>query len=118
MLSRFFIERPIFANVIAIVTMILGIVTLVRLPVEQYPQITPPTVQVVTTYPGANATVLAETVAQPIEQQVNGVENMLYVERCGAVAPPYRRSISAPIWTPRKSWSKTEFRRSPNCHKR
>ena len=62
MFSRFFIERPIFANVIAIVTVILGVVTLVRLPIEQYPQITPPTVQVTAIYPGANAKVLAETV--------------------------------------------------------
>ena len=56
MLSRFFIDRPIFANVIAIITAILGLVTVVRLPVEQYPEITPPTVQVSTMYPGANAT--------------------------------------------------------------
>src|SRR6266849_190616 len=78
MISRFFIDRPIFANVIAIVTIIFGIVTARSLPVEQYPQITPPTVQVTTSYPGANAQVVSDTVASPIEQQVNGVQGMLY----------------------------------------
>ncbi len=79
MFYRFFIDRPIFANVIAIVTMIIGAVCLVGLPVEQYPKLTPPTVQVTATYPGANAKVLADTVAGPLEQAVNGVENMLYM---------------------------------------
>ena len=73
MFSRFFIERPIFANVIAIVTMLVGGVALFGLPIEQYPAITPPTVQVTTSYPGANAEVVADTVASPIEQEVNGV---------------------------------------------
>ena len=79
MLYRFFIDRPIFANVIAILTMIVGGITLYGLPVEQYPSMTPPTVQVTANYPGANAQVLSDTVASPIEQAVNGVENMIYM---------------------------------------
>ncbi len=85
MLSKFFIDRPVFANVIAIVTVILGVVALYTLPIEQYPRITPPTVQVTTSYPGANAQVVADTVAAPIEQQVNGVEGMMYMSsNCSA----------------------------------
>src|SRR3954453_21355760 len=79
MISRFFIERPIFANVIALVTILLGAISVWRLPIEQYPAITPPTVRVTTNYPGANASVVADTVAAPIETQVNGVERMLYM---------------------------------------
>ncbi|WP_459557156.1 efflux RND transporter permease subunit [Lacunimicrobium album] len=79
MLSRFFIDRPIFANVIAIVTMLVGIVCLVGLPIEQYPTITPPTIQVTANYPGANPQVLSDTVASPLEQAINGVEDMLYM---------------------------------------
>jgi hydrophobic/amphiphilic exporter-1 (mainly G- bacteria), HAE1 family len=79
MIPRFFIDRPIFANVIAIVTVVFGLVTLRWLPVEQYPQITPPTVQVSTSYPGADARVVCNTVATPIEEEVNGVEGMLYM---------------------------------------
>lgn len=94
MLSRFFIDRPIFANVIAIVTMILGGVALFRLPVEQYPSITPPTVQVTATYPGANAQVLSDTVAAPIEQQVNGVEGMLYMSSTCASDGTYTLTVT------------------------
>ena len=79
MISRFFIDRPIFANVIAVITVLFGVVALNRLPVERYPSITPPTVVVSTNYPGANAQVVADTVAAPIEQQVNGVERMMYM---------------------------------------
>jgi HAE1 family hydrophobic/amphiphilic exporter-1 len=99
MLSKFFIERPIFANVIAIITMLLGIVSLYGLPIEQYPQITPPTVRVTASYPGANATVVANTVAQPIEQQVNGVENMLYMSSTSSGDGSYSLTITFEIGT-------------------
>src|SRR6187402_909724 len=84
MFTRFFIDRPIFASVLSIIVTLAGAVALTALPVEQYPPITPPTVVVSAVYPGANARVVADTVAAPIEQQVNGVEDMLYMSStCG-----------------------------------
>jgi hydrophobic/amphiphilic exporter-1 (mainly G- bacteria), HAE1 family len=80
MFAKFFIERPVLANVIALVIILLGGVAMFTLPVAQYPPITPPTVQVTATYPGASAKTVVETVALPIEQQVNGVEKMLYMQ--------------------------------------
>src|SRR5437879_1573520 len=77
--SRFFIDRPIFASVLSIVSTLAGGIAVWTLPIAQYPQITPPTIQVMCNYPGASAQVVAETVAAPIEQQVNGVEKMLYM---------------------------------------
>ncbi|MBA3482765.1 MAG: multidrug efflux RND transporter permease subunit [Pirellulales bacterium] len=97
MLSRFFIDRPIFANVIAIITMIVGGVAVFGLPIEQYPEITPPTVQVRATYPGANAQVVADTVAAPIEQQVNGVEDMLYMSSSSSSNGSYELTITFEI---------------------
>src|SRR5262245_34827756 len=79
MFSRFFIDRPIFASVLSIVITLAGGLALWNLPLAQYPQITPPTVQIDCNYPGASAQVVAESVAAPIEQQVNGVEDMLYM---------------------------------------
>ncbi len=77
--SHFFIDRPIFAGVISTLIVLLGIFAYPSLPVAQYPEIAPPTIAITATYPGASAEVLADTVAAPIEQQVNGVENMLYI---------------------------------------
>ena len=79
MFSRFFIDRPIFASVLSIIITLAGAIAVFALPMAQYPEITPPTVEVSAVYPGANAQVVADTVAAPIEQQVNGVENMMYM---------------------------------------
>ncbi len=79
MISRFFIYRPIFAGVLSILIVIIGGITIPTLPIEQTPDITPPTVEVAATYPGASAEVIAETVAFPIEDEVNGVEDMIYM---------------------------------------
>src|SRR5262249_44057433 len=78
-ISHFFIDRPIFAAVISIIFVILGGVSYGRLPVAQYPEIAPPIINVSGQYPGASADVVAATVVAPIEQQINGVENMLYI---------------------------------------
>ena len=77
MISKFFIERPVLANVLAIVIVLIGGVALFRLPIAQYPNVVPPTISVTTTYPGASADTVMNTVALPIEQQVNGVEHMI-----------------------------------------
>ncbi len=99
MISRFFIDRPVFANVIAVVTILLGVVALYRLPVERYPAITPPTVVVSAGYPGADAKVVADTVAAPIEQQVNGVENMMYMSSTSSADGTYSLTITFEIGT-------------------
>src|ERR671937_1005325 len=77
--SKFFINRPIFASVLSIVITLAGSIALFTLPIAQYPEIAPPTVEVSAAYPGANAQIVADTVAAPIEQSVNGVEGMLYM---------------------------------------
>ncbi len=78
-MTRFFIDHPIAAWVVSIVITLLGLVAASRLPIAQYPEITPPTVQVIASYPGASAEVVSDVIAAPIEQQVNGVERMLYM---------------------------------------
>ena len=79
MFSRFFIDRPIFATVIAIIMVLIGLMTVKSLPVSQYPDITPPTVMVSASYPGADAATIAKVVGTPIEEQINGVEGMMYM---------------------------------------
>jgi hydrophobic/amphiphilic exporter-1 (mainly G- bacteria), HAE1 family len=99
MISRFFIERPVLANVLAMVIVLIGLVSLFQLPSAQYPNVVPPTVQVTTTYPGASARTVAETVALPIEQQVNGVENMLYMQSMSADDGTYSLVVTFAIGT-------------------
>jgi multidrug efflux pump len=78
-ISHYCIDRPIFASVISIIITLAGAVAMLKLPVAQYPDITPPQITVAATYPGADAQVVANNVAAPIEQQVNGADNMIYM---------------------------------------
>ncbi|MDP8262148.1 MAG: multidrug efflux RND transporter permease subunit [Candidatus Ancaeobacter aquaticus] len=99
MISKFFIERPIFANVIAIITVLVGAVALYNLPVAQYPDIVPPTIQVTTRYPGASAEVIAKTVGIPIEQAVNGVEDSIYMSSVSGSDGSYTLTVTFDIGT-------------------
>ncbi|MEE4356618.1 MAG: multidrug efflux RND transporter permease subunit, partial [Desulfococcaceae bacterium] len=99
MFSRFFIERPIFASVISIVIIIAGLLTLFSLPIAQYPEITPPTVKVSAVYPGANATVIAESLAAPIEEEVNGVEGMVYMSGTCSANGTYDLTVTFEVGT-------------------
>src|SRR5512135_1629102 len=99
MISRFFIERPILANVLAVITIIIGLVSYYELPVEQYPPITPPTVQVSARYPGASAAVVAETIGVPIEQAVNGVEHSIYMSSTSSSDGSYTLTVTFDVGT-------------------
>ncbi|MEL6214514.1 MAG: efflux RND transporter permease subunit, partial [Pseudomonadota bacterium] len=79
-LARTFVDRPIFAAVLSLFILICGALAIPALPVSEYPNVVPPTVQVVARYPGANPTVISETVAAPLEEAINGVENMIYMK--------------------------------------
>lgn len=99
MISRFFIDRPVLANVLAILMVVIGAVALLALPVAQYPDVTPPTVQVQTRYPGASARTLIDTVALPIEQQVNGVEDMIYMQSMSTSDGTYSLVVTFKVGT-------------------
>src|SRR5947209_2095 len=96
---EFFIERPVLANVIDILMVVIGLVALYRLPVAQYPDVVPPTVQVTTRYPGASARTVIDSVALPIEQQVNGVEGMIFMQSYAGADGSYSLTVTFNIGT-------------------
>ena len=99
MISAFFIERPIFANVIALITVIIGALCLYILPVAQYPEIVPPTIQVSSFYPGASAEVVAATIGVPLEQAINGVEGSIYMSSVSASDGSYTLTVTFDVGT-------------------
>lgn len=99
MIAKFFIDRPVLANVIALLIVILGLVALARLPVAQYPDVTPPTVVVTARYPGASASTVTREVALPIEQKVNGVEGMIYMSSLSTSDGQYTLTVTFKIGT-------------------
>src|SRR6202045_1128931 len=99
MISKFFIERPVLANVLAVLMIVSGGVALFRLPVAQYPNVVPPTISVTTRYPGASARAVVDTVALPIEQQVNGVAGMIYMQSFSGADGTYNLTVTFKIGT-------------------
>ena len=101
---RKFIERPILSSVISIIIVILGVLGLISLPIEQYPDIAPPTIQVSANYTGANAETVLKSVVVPLEEQINGVENMIYMTSSasnlgsGTIQVFFKQGVSTPIW--------------------
>ena len=99
MFSEYFIDRPRFAGVISIIMILLGLLAIVVLPISQYPEITPPQIVISTNYPGASAKVLIDTVAVPLENQINGVEDMLYMTSSSNDDGSYKLTITFNIGT-------------------
>src|SRR5437588_8354423 len=99
MISDFFISRPVLANVLAILMVVIGAVAMFALPIAQYPDVVPPTVQVTTRYPGASARTVIDAVALPIEQQVNGVESMIYMQSYSGADGSYSLTVTFKIGT-------------------
>ncbi len=99
MISKFFIDRPVLSNVLALVIVLLGAVALYTLPIAQYPNVVPPTIQVSTSYPGASARTIMDTVALPIEEQINGVQGMIYMQSTSASDGTYNLIVTFDIGT-------------------
>ncbi|HEY4232885.1 MAG TPA: efflux RND transporter permease subunit, partial [Lacipirellulaceae bacterium] len=98
-MAEFFVDRPIFATVISVVIVLAGGVAVFTLPVAQYPEVTPPTVQVTASYPGANAQTVRDTVAAPIEEQVSGVEGMMYMSSQSTNDGAYKLTVTFRLGT-------------------
>jgi HAE1 family hydrophobic/amphiphilic exporter-1 len=121
MISDFFIARPVLANVLAILMVVIGAVAVFALPVAQYPDVVPPTVQVTTRYPGASARTVIDTVALPIEQQVNGVQDMIYMQSYSGADGSYSLTVTFKIGADldiAQVLVQTAYRaRSPRCRR-